>query len=413
MNSAEKITKTQEMVYELKVGDVMTRNVITVRPEDHMSDLRDLLRVNRIAGVPVVEGDQLVGLISIEDFIKWLADRQQNCEIRERMTDVLETLCDDDPLVLAFGKFDRFGLGRFPVVDRKTKKLVGIVTKGDVIEGLLRKLEIDYQEEQLQRDRAHQVFEDIEADDTILVFQYDVKGQDFNKAGMGSSRLKRTLKRLGIRPDIVRRVAIASYEAEMNLVVFTQGGRIWARVKPNRILVEIEDDGPGIEDVDKALQPGYSTAPDWVRELGFGAGMGLPNIRKSSDRFHIRSELGRGTLLKVSFFIDEDEHETGRSGEQTRTGREVGFRTTRQQGHRRIHQRSAQRRDRTRQRRRHLDHPSGASQHRCRRQHEKSRWDYPGQRTTAGTRHHRESGNRRNPGHGQPAPSVRIGGTIV
>ena len=311
MDPRERITKTQEMVYELKVGDVMTRNIITVHPKDFMSELRGILRHNRISGLPVVSEQRLVGIVSVEDFIKWLADRQDDCPIEEKMTEKLETLHDDDPLVLAVGKFERSGMGRFPVVSRDDGKLVGIVTKGDVIEGLLKKLEVEYQEEQIHRYRASHIFEDIEADNTTLLFQYDVVGQDLKQAGVSSSRLKRTLRRLGVRPDVVRRVAIASYEAEMNLVIFTQGGRIRARVQPHKVFVEVEDSGPGIEDLEKALQPGYSTATDWVRELGFGAGMGLTNIQKSSDRFHIESEPGKGTLLRAAFFTDDDHGKTG------------------------------------------------------------------------------------------------------
>jgi CBS domain-containing protein/anti-sigma regulatory factor (Ser/Thr protein kinase) len=295
----------------MKVGDVMTRKVVTIRPTDLMSQLRDVLRTKRISGLPVVGEDELVGLISLEDFIKWLADKEDDCPIERRMTRKLETLYDDDPLVLAIGKFEKTGLGRFPVVDRDKAGLVGILTKGDVIEGLLKKLEIDYHEEEIHRYRASHIFEDIEADDTTLLFQYEVRGQDFKQAGVGSSRLKRTLNRLGLRPDLVRRVAIASYEAEMNLVIFTRGGTIRARVQPGKVFLEVEDAGPGIADVEQALRAGYSTAPDWVRELGFGAGMGLNNIQKSGDRFDIQSELGRGTLLKVAFFANGADGEAG------------------------------------------------------------------------------------------------------
>ena len=307
----DKASKTQEMVYEMKVGDVMTRDVITVRPATRLSELRGLLRQNRISGLPVVDEERLVGMVSVEDFIKWLADRQEDCSIEQRMTKKLETVNEDDPLVLAIGKFENTGLGRFPVVDRRTRRLVGILTKGDVIEGLLKKIEIDYHEEEIHRYRASHIFEDIEADNTTLLFQYEVRGQDFKQAGTSSSRLKRTLKRLGIRPDVVRRVAIASYEAEMNLVVFTEGGRIRAKVQPARVFLEVEDSGPGIADLKKALQPGYSTAPEWVRELGFGAGMGLTNIQKSADSFDIQSEPGKGTLLKVTFHTNGDDSETG------------------------------------------------------------------------------------------------------
>jgi len=306
------VTKTQEMIYEMRVGDVMTRRVITVQPETPMSRLRDLFRDNRISGLPVVENDRLVGIISLEDFIKWLAGREEDMPVVERMTRDVQTLNAEDPLVLAVGKFEQAGLGRFPVVDRRTGKLVGILTKGDVIEGLLRRFEVDYQQEESSRHyQAGHIFEDIEADHSTLVFQYDVKAGDFDQAGSSSTRLKRTLKRLGLPPHVVRRIGIASYEAEMNLVIFSTGGTIRATVQPEKVVLEVEDSGPGIEDVELALQPGYSTAADWVRELGFGAGMGLPNIRKSSDEFEIPSQLGRGTRLKAAFCTGAARHETG------------------------------------------------------------------------------------------------------
>jgi CBS domain-containing protein/anti-sigma regulatory factor (Ser/Thr protein kinase) len=299
--SAQRITKTQEMIYEMKVGEVMTKNVITVRPENRMSELREILQHNRISGLPVVEGDRLVGLVSLEDFMKWIADRQGDCTIDKRMTKDLKVLCADDPLVLAVGKFGRTGLGRFPVVDRSTGRLLGIMTKGDVIAGLLKKLEIDYQKEQSERQANVRIIDDIEADETKLLFAYEVRGQDFKLAGRSSSRLKKTLKVLGLDTDVVRRVAIASYEAEMNLVVFTEGGMIQARVEPARVILEVVDAGPGIADIDRAMTPGYSTAPDWVREMGFGAGMGLVNIQRSADEFDIDSAPGRGTHLRITF----------------------------------------------------------------------------------------------------------------
>jgi CBS domain-containing protein len=252
----------------------------------------------------VVDGDRLAGLVSLEDFIKWLADRQQDCAVEKNMTVKVETLYEDEPLVAAIGKFERTGLGRFPVLSRQPNRLVGIVTKGDIIEGLLKKFEIDYHHEEIERYRPENVFEGIEADQSLLVCQYDVPGQDIQRAGGCSSRLKKTLVRLGMPPDLVRRVAIASYEAEMNVVVFTDGGKLRAKVEPSQVLLEVEDSGPGIADLEKALQPGYSTAPEWVRELGFGAGMGLTNIQKNSDRFDIQSEVGTGTFLKVAFFAN-------------------------------------------------------------------------------------------------------------
>lgn len=295
----------------MRVGDVMTRKVITVHPTDLMSGLRSVFKQNRISGIAVVDGDRLAGLVSLEDFIKWMADRQQDCAVEEKMTTRVETLYEDEPLVAAIGKFERTGLGRFPVLQRQPKRLAGIVTKGDIIEGLLKKFEIDYHQEEIQRYRPSDVFEGIEADRSSLVFQYEVRGQDIQRAGGCSSRLKKTLRRLGLSPDLLRRVAIASYEAEMNVVVFTEGGSLRATIEPSQVLLEVEDCGPGIADLEKAMQPGYSTAPEWVRDLGFGAGMGLNNIQKNSDRFDIQSELGRGTFLNVVFFADGRTNATG------------------------------------------------------------------------------------------------------
>jgi CBS domain-containing protein/anti-sigma regulatory factor (Ser/Thr protein kinase) len=296
-----KISRIQELVYEIRVGEVMQKDVVTISPQTHMSKLRGILRDKRISGAPVVEEDELVGIISIEDFIKWLADREDDCPISEKMSKVVQTLYVDEPLTHAVNKFERYGFGRFVVVDRQNGQLLGIITKGDIVEGLLKKLEIDSykEEEEVHRRRVEHFFEDILADKVVLLFQYDVVGHDFKRAGEGASRLKTSLKRLGLDPQVVRRVAIATYEAEMNLVIYTKGGKIRARVEPHRIYVKVADYGPGIPDVEKVLQPGYSTAPEWVRNLGFGAGMGLNNILKCATKMDLKSAVGKGTQLHI------------------------------------------------------------------------------------------------------------------
>ncbi|MBL7075375.1 CBS domain-containing protein [candidate division KSB1 bacterium] len=307
MVDEKEITKVQELVYELKVGQVMVKDVITVTPHNLMSELRDLLRDKRISGVPVVDKGRLVGLVSIEDFIKCLTDGKMGSPVEERMNRNVKTLYDNEPLVHAVKEFDRMGYGRFPVVDRESGKLMGIITKGDIIRGLLKKMEIDYQEEEIHRYRASHFFEDIVADKTTLIFQYNVIGKDFDRAGETSSGLKKTLRRMGISPKAIRRLAIATYEAEMNIVVFTDGGEITARVTPQEVRVEVVDSGPGIPDIKKAMEPGFSTAPDWIRELGFGAGMGLANIRKCADAMHLESTVGKGTRLEITVYLNEKE----------------------------------------------------------------------------------------------------------
>ena len=300
-----KISKVQELIYEMKVGEAMKPNVITVSPQTSMSQLGEILRQKRISGAPVVEQDKLVGIISLEDFIKWLADHEPDCLIGQKMTKDVRTLFADEPLIQAANRFEQLGFGRFAVIDRQSKKLLGIITKGDIVEGLLKKLEIDYHKEETQRYHVRQFFEDILADKIVLFFQYDVAGHDFKRAGESASRLKANLRRMGLNPQFVRRVAIATYEAEMNVIIYTYGGKIRVRVEPHGIFVKVNDSGPGIPDVQKALEPGYSTAPEWVRDLGFGAGMGLDNIRKCASRMDLKSTVGKGTQLSIYIWIED------------------------------------------------------------------------------------------------------------
>ena len=305
MTADSKISKVQELVYEIRVSDVMKDNVITVGLQSTMSELGNILREKRISGTPVVDQGKLMGIISIDDFIRWLAEREEDCPVAGKMTKDVRTLYADEPIVHAVNKFDQLGFGRFVVIDRRDEKFLGIITKGDIVEGLLKKLEIDYYNEQTNHRTIQHFFDDVLADKAALFFQYSVTGHDFNKAGENASRIKATLKRLGFAPQIVRRVAIATYEAEMNLVIYTEGGEIRVRVEPDKILVRVEDSGPGIPDIEKALQAGYSTAPEWVRELGFGAGMGLVNIRKCATKMDLKSVVGKGTRLRISISIDD------------------------------------------------------------------------------------------------------------
>jgi len=303
-----RIGKIQELVYEIRVADVMTSNIITVSPQTPMSQLRNILREKRISGTPVVDQDKLVGIISIEDFIRWLAEHEPDCPIAERMTRNVRTLYADEPLIRAVNKFEQLGFGRFVVIDRQNEKLVGIITKGDIVEGLLKKLEIHYQKEEIRRWRGKRFLEGMFADKMVFFFQYDVAGHDFKRAGESASRLKAILGRLGLEPQIIRRVAIAMYEAEMNLIIYTSGGSIRVRVEPRQIFVKVDDKGPGIPDVEKAMQPGYSTAPQWVRDLGFGAGMGLNNIQKCASKMDLKSTVGKGTQLRIYVSLENGEN---------------------------------------------------------------------------------------------------------
>ena len=132
-----------------------------------------------------------------------------------------------------------------------------------------------------------------------ISFHYDVPADDFTRAGEASSSIKKALKQVGLAPDIIRNVAIAMYEGEINMVIHAGGGEAVITVDPDRIVIVLEDHGPGIADIELAMQEGFSTAPDNIRSLGFGAGMGLPNMKRYTDEMKIESELGVGTKITM------------------------------------------------------------------------------------------------------------------
>jgi anti-sigma regulatory factor (Ser/Thr protein kinase) len=129
--------------------------------------------------------------------------------------------------------------------------------------------------------------------------QYEIRGGDFSAAGQASSEIKKLLKQFNIDPQIVRRIAIALFEAEVNVVAHAYKGIMKADIDTDSIRVTVEDEGPGIEDIDKAMEEGFSTASEAVRQMGFGAGMGLPNIKKNVDEMILTSIPGSGTCLKM------------------------------------------------------------------------------------------------------------------
>lgn len=136
-----------------------------------------------------------------------------------------------------------------------------------------------------------------------LTFHFDVDGEDFTSAGQASVQVKKNLRRLGIPPEIIRQVSIAMYEGEINMVIHAGGGKADVIVSENKIEIILEDHGPGIPDVELAMQEGYSTAPDSVRSLGFGAGMGLPNMKRYMDEMTINSVVGKGTTIKMAVYL--------------------------------------------------------------------------------------------------------------
>ena len=304
---AQNITRLEELAYELRVNEVMTADLKALSPETPMADALELFRSAKISGAPVISNGKLVGIISLEDLIRYLTNGGANTTVENFMSRNLITVRSTEPVVEALKLFVDTRHGRLPVMNEEGHP-IGILTKGDITMGLLKALQRDYQIEELRTYRASHLFEDIVSDRTSLILRYTIKKGDFTQGGTASSRIKRALLRLGADPLIARRCGIATYEAEMNLIIHTDnGGIIRVEIEPHQITIEAYDDGPGIMDIDQAMRPGYSTATEEIRELGFGAGMGLVNISRCVDNMKLESTWGKGTRLRMKLFLQKPE----------------------------------------------------------------------------------------------------------
>jgi CBS domain-containing protein/anti-sigma regulatory factor (Ser/Thr protein kinase) len=304
---AENITRVEELAYELQVDEVMTKDVKTLDPDMPMADALDLFRSARISGAPVTVNNYVVGVISLEDLIRWLSSGSMESTVDQYMSTTLVVVHCQDPVVEALKLFVNSRHGRLPVLD-DNDHMVGILTKGDITLGLLQALQRDYHVEELRTYRASHLFEDIVSDRTSLMLRYTIEKGDFTHGGTASSYIKRALLRMGATPQITRRLAIAAYEAEMNLIIHTNnGGVMRLEIEPHQITLEAYDDGPGIKNIELAMRPGYSTATEEIRELGFGAGMGLVNIQRCVDNMILESTYGKGTRLRMKLFLQKPE----------------------------------------------------------------------------------------------------------
>ena len=306
-NRAGVITRVEELGYELKIGQVMTTKVVTFSPGTTILEALDVIKQHRISGAPVTVDGELVGIISTEDLIRALRDGRIDRSVSTYMTKDLITVKAIDKVVEALKVFQKTKVGRLPVVN-ENNKLVGLITKGDITNGLLTALQRDYQAEEIIRYRASHLFEDIESDRTSLILRYRIIKDDFVNGGAASNNIKRALLRLGANRQIARKCGIAVYEAEMNLIIHTNnGGFLRVEIEPHKITMEAYDDGPGIDNIEKALTPGYSTATEEIRDKGFGAGMGLVNIRSCVDEMTMKSSKESGTNLYMTMYLNKTE----------------------------------------------------------------------------------------------------------
>ena len=282
-----------ELIFRLKIKDVMTTELLTVGRDSSLRDAQALMKENGITGVPITEGHRLLGMVSMDDILRALDGDYIDDPAEGRMTRNLIVLEDDMPLSFGISYLDKYKFGRFPILN-KDKELVGILTSRDVIVALL--LEVNKHVEQLEEAASGDSAP--EPGETGVYREFKTRTFDFENAGKASLEIKKILKEAGLEPKLVRRVAVASYELELNQVVHSTGGTISFQWQGDSVSVTAKDTGPGIPDVQAAMEEGFSTATDWVRSLGFGAGMGLPNARRVSDEFDIDSGKA-GTVVRV------------------------------------------------------------------------------------------------------------------
>jgi CBS domain-containing protein/anti-sigma regulatory factor (Ser/Thr protein kinase) len=289
-----------ELIQRLKVRDVMTSQLTTVPRSSTMRQVQELMRQKKISGVPVEEDGRFFGLVSIDDIIRALGGGYISDPCSRHMTTKLVVLEDDMPLSFALRYFDRYHYGRFPVLNRD-QRLVGIICQRDINRALL--VELTHELNRLENVKVHAV--DKEGNYSIYVLrEFPICKYDFENAGKAANQIKQVLQEKKFPPKVIRRIAVAAYELEINLCVHSDGGVLSWLISNGRAEIVARDAGPGIEDVVWACQDGTSTANEWIRSLGFGAGMGLANVKRVSDEFEITSKKGSGTTVKSVIYVD-------------------------------------------------------------------------------------------------------------
>jgi CBS domain-containing protein/anti-sigma regulatory factor (Ser/Thr protein kinase) len=299
---ARKVSVAQVLIYELRVRDAMSTPPITAGPDDTLRTIQLVMKAHRFSGVPITKDEALVGIVTIEDIINAL-DKDHISDPAERwMRRNVVTLRDHFSLVRAVAEFERHGFGRFPVLDT-SGRLVGIITRSDVTSCLMRELERRADEALAREAELVAAQATGGRSDRVVVLRTQVKTGDYDGAGKVSQRLRQILRIRGIDPDTRRRAAIVTYEAETNIIIHSIGGEITVKILPEKVEIDAVDGGPGIDNIEQAMQEGWSTAGRLPQELGFGAGMGLPNIKRCSDKLEIASDAGRGTRLHSEILI--------------------------------------------------------------------------------------------------------------
>lgn len=306
--SKEKLTLVNELIYEIKIKEAMSAEVIFFNEEATFREIQLVLKEKKISGVPILDkNSELVGIVSIDDIITAFDRGYIDEKITPHLTREVITVPQNFSVVYAIRLFEKYGVGRLPVtVSLKNKKIVGIITMSDILNALL--LEVQTIAEKVKEKEAKdRLFsEKISKSVARKPLQFEVRSDDFTNAGRVASITKKYFQNLGVNPEIVRRIAIVCYELEMNICIHSLGGSITVEMEDHQqVKIIARDKGPGIPDIDLALKPGFTTASEKIRALGFGAGMGLPNAKRCADKLEIKSSLKSGTVLKAIIYLGE------------------------------------------------------------------------------------------------------------
>ena len=296
-----------ELLQRLRVKDVMrNHDIISVARTDSMRFAQNLMKRNHISGVPVLEGSRLFGIISVNDIIKALEGGWIQDPCQKHMATNLVVLEEDMPLAFAIKFFQNYTFGRFPVLN-KNRDLVGIVSQRDVTRVLMKELSAELARLEGKNSPAQQP--QPQPGEGALPYysmrQFVVVRNDLQNAGKAANEIKRMMAEAGIEKRIIRRVAVAAYELEINICIHSLGGSLTFILDTEKATLIAKDKGPGIEDVEWACRDGTSTANDWIRSMGFGAGMGLANSKRVSDMFDIQSKVPTGTTVLCSFNLQK------------------------------------------------------------------------------------------------------------
>lgn len=288
--------RVQELIYGLRISEVMTNKVFAVSRNCTMRDVQTIMKNNGVTGLPVVDNKRVVGIVTMNDLMNALEEGAMDQLVTKWMVGEVQTLAEDMPLSFGISAFGKFPFRQFPVVNKKNE-LTGILTFRNINHALIRELSRQLREMEQQSGQPQ------DPASINLNKVYQLSRYDFENGGKASSEIKKFLKERGIPPKLIRRVAVASYELEINLVAHSIGGMLGFDINEDRVKISSHDRGPGIEDTEKALTEGYSTANEWIRSQGFGAGMGLPNVKRVSDEFAIESAVGMGTMVQAVIYL--------------------------------------------------------------------------------------------------------------